>query len=234
MVPRTVLKRETRREGFRQAHELDAMVANTELTLISVGQGVALYFLADNAKSVLGTPLWDLFPRVASAFLIVAIVWSRSLIHAFTTIRWPLNLVHTWLYFGVTVVQASLCAQLAEPVRWWGLSTVLAVFVWVMFVVERRLYVDRRADSSGPVGKQLLDLLEAEHVLNLRVLAPGMVVAFGGVFAARVKWPDQLAPWSLGLDLVQALVLLGYLVHVFLLYRRSRVLIVEARTEWQG
>lgn len=223
-----------RPEGLRQAHELDSIVANTELTLISVVQGVALYFLADNARSVLAGPNWELMPHVVSAFLIVIAVWSRSLIHAFTTIRWPLNLGHTWLYFLVAVVEAALFAQTADPLGWWRLSAVLGVLVCVMFFVERRLYVDRRADSSGAIGKQLLDLLEAEHMLNLRLLAPAMALAFGGVFAARLWWPEQTQGWAFAFDVAQAVGLAGYVFHVQRLYRSVKDLIVEARTEWQS
>lgn len=223
-----------RPEGLRQANELDAIVANTELTLISVVQGVALYFLADNARSVLAGPNWELMPHVVSAFLIVIAVWSRSLIHAFTTIRWPLNLGHTWLYFLVAVVEAALFAQTADSLGWWRLSSVLGGLVWFMFFVERRLYVDRRADSSGAVGKQLLDLLEAEHLLNLRVLAPALTVAFGGVFAARVWWPTQTQSWVVAFDVAQMIGLAAYVFHVQRLYRSVKDLIVEARTEWQS
>lgn len=223
-----------RPEGLRQAHELDSIVANTELTLISVVQGVALYFLADNARSVLAGPNWELMPHVVSAFLIVIAVWSRSLIHAFTTIRWPLNLGHTWLYFLVAVVEAALFSQTSDSLGWWRLSLVLAVLVSMMFFIERRLYVDRRADSSGAVGKRLLDLLETEHLFNLRVLGPAMAVAYGAVFAARLWWPVQTQGWMFTFDVAQAVGLALYVFHVQRLYRSVKDLIVEARTEWQS
>jgi hypothetical protein len=110
----------------------------------------------------------------------------------------------------------------------------LGVLVWFMFFVERRLYVDRRADSSGVVGKQLLDLLEAEHLLNLRVLAPALAVAFGGVFAARLWWPAQTQSWVFAFDVAQAIGLAVYVFHVQRLYRSVKDQIVEARTEWQS
>lgn len=223
-----------RPEGLRQAHELDSIVANTELTLISVVQGVALYFLADNARPVIAGLKWELMPHVVSAFFIVIAIWSRSLIHAFTTIRWPLNLVHTWLYFLVAVVEAALFAQTSDSFGWWRLSLVLAVLVSTMFFIERRLYVDRRADSSGAVGKQLLDLLEAEHMFNLRVLGPAMALAYGAIFASRLWWPAQTQGWVFAFDVAQAVGLAGYVFHVQRLYRSVKDLIVEARTEWQS
>lgn len=41
------------RAGIENRSELNAMVVNIELTLSSIIQGVALYFLTENARAVL-------------------------------------------------------------------------------------------------------------------------------------------------------------------------------------
>ncbi len=70
--------------------ELDTIVLNIELTLISITQGVALFFLIDNARSLLMNGQYFLWPYVLMGLLIIFIFWSRSMMHTLTLIRWPL------------------------------------------------------------------------------------------------------------------------------------------------
>ena len=63
------------------------MVVNVELTLASIIQGVALFFLTDNARIVLSGPRIDFWPYIIQGLLIIFIFWSRSVIHTFILIR---------------------------------------------------------------------------------------------------------------------------------------------------
>src|SRR6202030_1616037 len=86
--------------------ELDSMVVEIELTLCSIIQGVALYFLVDNARQVLSIHRADAWPYVASGLLIILLFWSRSLIHTLTLIRWPLEFVHNFFYIACALIEA--------------------------------------------------------------------------------------------------------------------------------
>jgi len=76
-------------EGRR---ELDSVVVNIELTLVSIIQGVALFFLTDNARALMSMRHWDALLYVAAGLCVIFIFWSRSIIHTLTLIRWPMAL----------------------------------------------------------------------------------------------------------------------------------------------
>ena len=95
--------------------ELDSMVVEIELTLCSIIQGVALYFLVDNARLVLSGGQFAAWPYVATGLLILLLFWSRSLIHTLTLIRWPLEFVHNFFYIACALVEALAFTRLADP-----------------------------------------------------------------------------------------------------------------------
>ena len=60
------------------ARELDSVVINIELTLVSIIQGVALFFLTDNARALLSMQHADCVCLHRSAGLcVIFIFWSR-------------------------------------------------------------------------------------------------------------------------------------------------------------
>lgn len=67
--------------------ELDAMIVEIELTLVSIIQGVALYFLIDNARTVLSIKQAIFWPYILAGLLMILIFWSRSVLHILTLIR---------------------------------------------------------------------------------------------------------------------------------------------------
>ncbi|PYK87767.1 MAG: hypothetical protein DMF47_02090, partial [Verrucomicrobia bacterium] len=80
--------------------ELDAMVVEIELTLTSIVQGVALYFLIDNARTVLSIQQSVFWLYIVAGLLIILIFWSRSVVHTLTLIRWPLEFGHNFFYIA--------------------------------------------------------------------------------------------------------------------------------------
>ena len=64
--------------------ELDSAVVNIELTLTSIIQGVALFFLTDNARAAMSLRHWESFLYVVAGLCVIFIFWSRSIIsHAY-------------------------------------------------------------------------------------------------------------------------------------------------------
>jgi len=51
--------------------ELDSVVVNIELTLVSIIQGVALFFLTDNARATLSSRHWDAFLYVVAGLYVI-------------------------------------------------------------------------------------------------------------------------------------------------------------------
>lgn len=79
---------------LRPRNELDAMAANIELTLISVVQGVALYFLTDTARAIFVERRLSCLPYLLTGLLIILAFWARAAIHAVTVIRWRRAAAH--------------------------------------------------------------------------------------------------------------------------------------------
>ena len=102
------------------------------------------------------------------------------MIHAFTVIRWPLELGHNFAYFVAALCEAALFTQAGNPPRWYPVGLVMVLLFWMMFFYERRMYRVRRLDCAGPAGAALLDVLEAEHEMNIRLFMPALVALWGG------------------------------------------------------
>ncbi|PYJ19955.1 MAG: hypothetical protein DME92_10960, partial [Verrucomicrobia bacterium] len=118
-------------EGRR---ELDSVVINVELTLVSIIQGVALFFLTDNARALISTRQWGTFPYVAAGLCVIFIFWSRSVIHTFTLIKWPLEFGHNFFYIACALGEAILFSRLDSPLAWFQLSAAYAGIVWLLFI----------------------------------------------------------------------------------------------------
>src|ERR1700716_4497491 len=98
------------------------MVINTELTRSSIIQGVALYFLAENAHKTLSIQQIALWPYAVAGLFIIFVFWSRSILHTLTLIRWPLEFVHNFFYIACALVEALAFTHLNDPFTWFVLT----------------------------------------------------------------------------------------------------------------
>jgi hypothetical protein len=216
--------------------ELDSMVVEIELTLCSIIQGVALYFLVDNARQVLSMGQASAWPYVATGLVIILLFWSRSLIHTLTLIRWPLEFVHNFFYIACTLVEALAFTHLNDPFTWFVLTALYAVVVWSLFVYDMRIVALRQRDSAGPVGSRLYGMVGADQLRNIRLLIPLIFVSNVASAIAIYRWPDFFLAHNghYILIAVQGLGLLGYLVYVIRTYIHLQPLIRQTRDEWQA
>src|SRR6266496_6538714 len=111
--------------------ELDAMIVEIELTLTSIVQGVALYFLIENARNVLSIQQSVFWPYVAVGLLVILIFWSRSVVHTLTLIRWPLEFGHNFFYIVCALGESLLFTRLSNPRAWFALGAFYAAIVWL-------------------------------------------------------------------------------------------------------
>jgi hypothetical protein len=87
-----------------------AVMVNIELTLASIIQGVALFFLTDNARAVMSLRHWGAFFYVASGLCVIFIFWSRSIIHTLTLMKWPLEFGHNFFYIPAPLARRFFSA----------------------------------------------------------------------------------------------------------------------------
>ena len=215
--------------------ELDSMVVEIELTLCSIIQGVALYFLVDNARLVLSGGQSAAWPYVVTGLLIILLFWSRSLIHTLTLIRWPLEFVHNFFYIACALVEALAFTRLADPFMWFVMTALFAVIVWALFVYDLRIVKLRGKDSAGPVGSQLYAMVARDQWLNITIVIPAIFlfnVACAIGIHARPEFFLQ-RNGHLILIALQAIGLLFYLGHVIRSFIQLVPLISATRQEWR-
>lgn len=216
--------------------ELDLLVVNIELTLVSIVQGVALSFLADHSHAVIVTRQYLFWPYVASGLLIILLFWSRSLMHTFTVIRWPLEFPHNFLYIASTLLEVIIFTQLGKPINWFVLSAVYGCLIWLLFAVDLRMIRRRLAEQNKQAARALLLVVEQEQIANVRFLMPLTVVFSALVSLAIYLWPGffLVKHWHVLCALLQLICAGGYLAYVMRFYKRLLPLIMAAQYEWNG
>jgi len=216
--------------------ELDTMIVEIELTLVSIIQGVALTVLIENGHSVISDRQFLFWPYIAAGLLVIFVFWSRAVLHIITVIRWPLEFGHNFLYIACALVEAVLFAQITKPASWFGFGAAFIAIGWSLFVYDLRLIRARMRDSVGRISNQLSARVLRDQWLNIAVLLPGMFLL--NLFCALTiaHWPKQFLGdnghlWLIGLQLLG---FAGYLAYVVRFYVDLSPLIADARSEWRG
>src|SRR5207247_6307858 len=93
------------------------MIADIELTLVSIIQGVALTVLIEASREAIAKLDWMMWPYVLSGLIIILVFWSRVVLHILTVIRWPLEFGQNFLYVSCVLVEAFSFALLCNTVR---------------------------------------------------------------------------------------------------------------------
>ena len=212
-------------------NELDAITTNIELTLASIIQGVALYFLTENARATLSWHRWPIILYVASGLCIIFIFWSRSIVHTLTLIKWPLEFGHNFFYIGCVLGEAILFTRLDRPLGWFALSAAYGAIVWLLFLYDLRLIRARRSEASNDKEQLLYATTERDQWFNIGILLPAMFV-FNGACALLIRHRPAFFIDRGGhfvLAFAQLLSFILYLVYVTSFFTRLAPLILQSR-----
>jgi hypothetical protein len=216
--------------------ELDSMVVEIELTLVSIIQGVALTVLIENAHAVIAERQLFFWLYVVAGLFVIFVFWSRAVLHIITVIRWPLEFGHNFLYIACALVEAILFAQLGKPASWFGFGAAFIAIGWSLFVYDLRLIYARMRDSAGEASDRLYARVRRDQWLNIALLLPA--VFFLNLISAILvrKWPEIFLAHNAHVWLIAAQVLgfAGYLVYVVRFYVSLAPLIAEAHQEWRN
>jgi len=224
-----------RKEASTAQTELDTLLVHIELTLISIIQAVALTFLVDHSYDVLVSFRITFWPYAFTGLLVILLFWSRSVVHTLTVIRWPLDLIHNFMYIACTLVEAVTFTQLMNTLNWYALNALFGLMAWVLFAFDLRMIRRRIIDSSGPTGSRLYAIVEREQRLNLKLFMPATVV-FN--LLAMILVRSRTVFFIEGgnhviIALVQLAAALGYLLYVMRFSARILPLVVKMRQEWR-
>ncbi len=211
--------------------ELDSVVINIELTLVSIIQGVALFFLTDNARGLLVTNHMSASLYVAAGLCVIFIFWSRSVIHTLTLIRWPLEFGHNFFYIACALGEAILFSRLDNPLAWFQLSTTYAGIVWLLFIYDMRLIRARIAESRADSERALYAFARSDQLLNIRLLAPLLIAL--NLLSAFVIWrcPQFFIARAghIWLISIQLLSFIGYLFYTSRYFSAIAPLVLRSR-----
>ena len=215
-------------EGRR---ELDSVVINVELTLASIIQGVALFFLTDNARVVFTMQHWASFPYVAAGLCVIFIFWSRSIIHTLTLIRWPMEFGHNFFYIACALGEAILFSRIDDPLAWFQLSTAYAAVVWLLFIYDMRLIHARIAEARNEADRALYARARVDQLRNIYLLVPLLFFINLTCALAIWIWPDFFIArgghvWLIGAQLVS---FLAYLTYIGRHFSKIAHLLLESR-----
>ncbi len=215
-------------EGRR---ELDSVVINVELTLASIIQGVALFFLTDNARAVFTMRHWASFPYVAAGLCVIFVFWSRSIIHTLTLIRWPMEFGHNFFYIGCALGEAILFSRLDDPLAWFQLSATYAAVVWLLFIYDMRLIHARVAEARSEADHALYARARADQLRNIYALVPLLFFLNLACALAIWTWPDLFIArgghvWLIGAQLVS---FIAYLIFIGRHFSKIAQLLLQSR-----
>ena len=216
--------------------ELDAMIADIELTLVSIIQGVALTVLIETSREAVAKLDWIMWPYVLSGLIIILVFWSRVVLHILTVIRWPLEFGHNFLYIACALVEAFSFAQLGNPARWFAFVAAFLVVGWLLFAYDLRLIRMRLRDRTGDVSNRLYALVKRDQLLNLGLLLPAFFLVNVACAVAIHLRPEFFLDtdghiWLIALQLIA----FGDICHTSsLFYSKLAPLITQARAEWRA
>jgi hypothetical protein len=216
--------------------ELDSMIVEIELTLVSIIQGVALTILIENAHAVIAERQLFFWLYVVAGLFVIFVFWSRAVLHIITVIRWPLEFGHNFLYIACALVEAILFAQLGKPASWFAFGAAFIAIGWTLFVYDLRLIYARMRDSAGEASDRLYARVRRDQWLNIALLLPA-VFLLNFLSAVLIRtWPEVFLARNAHVWLIGAQVLgfSGYLVYVVRFYVSLAPLIVQARHEWRN
>jgi hypothetical protein len=215
--------------------ELDSMIVEIELTLVSIIQGVALTVLIESAREAVAEKDVLFWPYVIAGLFVIFVFWSRSVLHIITVIRWPLEFGHNFLYIACALVEALLFAQLTKPLNWFAFGAGFIAIGWALFVYDLRLINARERDSAGEASNRLIAMVHRDQWRNIAVLLPGVLLLNVACALSIKRWPEFFLAhhghiWLIGVQLIS---FAGYLFYVVKFYGKIAPLISEVRAEWR-
>jgi hypothetical protein len=211
--------------------ELDAIVVNIELTLVSIIQGVALFFLTDNARNIV--TMWHSSASlyVVAGLCVIFIFWSRCVIHSLTLIRWPLEFGHNFFYIACALGESILFSRLDNPLSWFQLSAAYSSVVWFLFLYDMRLIHARLTESRTESERALYVRLRSDQLLNIRLLVPALVFLNVACAVFIWRWPGFFMgrggnTWLITIQLVS---FIGYLIYTGRYFSAIAPLVLRSR-----
>jgi hypothetical protein len=205
--------------------QLDQLVLDVELVLISVVQGVALSTLAIEAGPRMGAPDALSLVFLATGLLFVLSFWSVAIIHAISFVVWPMDLGHYFFYFALALLECLTFAQMGRPVAWFAWSLACFTVTCGLYAYDYALILKHRAAFDD--SRALYEHIRGHQKFEMLVLMPaGLSFNLAAWLVVRAD-PARALPFA-GLQLVFTLIFVLNFARTFAGRRR---LITEAAAD---
>jgi len=155
---------------------LNDIAFDIELLLISVVQGLAITTIAENSIHLINGEEFIYWPYILAAFLFVIIYWAQVITHTLSFIDWPVDIVHTFLYYLIALVEFVAFSTFDDPKRWFFVNSILMIFVTILYLYDYRLIKRKPAPKNSPAKKKLLQDTLEKQIFGLRTFVPGALI----------------------------------------------------------
>ncbi len=212
-------------ESITRRKQLDELVLEVEFMLISIIQGAALVSLATSAAILVDKgPMINLLYIIAGVMLIL-IFWSQSIIHALSFVRWPLDLLHNFLYFFATLIEVVTFGQILNPLKWYACNVVFFVVAGILYTVDLFLIL-RHKDDMNQAAKNLFEHTKFDQLLGLYLFVPMGLIYNSAAFYVVRTWPTTHVWFAIG-QIVLGVGALAYSLKSF----KARTRLIEHTAE---
>lgn len=204
-------------------HPLDGLVETIEFTLISVIQGVALYFFINDAKDIILRLEYEYWVYVAVSFVLLNLFWSQALVHVMSFISWPFEFIHTFLYFLIVSMEVLLFENMADPAGWFFWNMFFFIAAGLLYYADLVLLQSKKPRfETSESGRAFYGSLLRQQRIGLYGLVPaGILISY---LAWRALSSDRAiiigAHGHLVLGILQLIVTVGVLGWVLRSFRQ--------------
>ena len=200
---------------FTERGPLGELVVNIEFVVISIVAGIALSTLGASAADISSLEYLQYWPYVLTGMLFVLFFWSEAISHTISFIDWPMNLVHTFLYFLIGYFLMVAFSNLADTLVWFWVFLLISLIGLALYVVDMRILKQQGVEIASTVeGRMYFEELLREQKQGLYMLVPITILFHVGTLVCLYTAPEIFLTngWHVSLALAQGLFTFGALV----------------------
>ena len=167
------------------------MALDIEFLLISIIQGVALSALATASIKPLTNLEFVVWPYIITAFLFIIIFWSGAIMHTVSFIDWPIDLVHSVLYFLVSLNEILAILNLEEPRFWFVFMLGFTIFAFILYIYDLQIIKrSKKKFSLTDKTKELYKHITTEQKRDLKTILPFSFVFYVIAVTSLFLFPE--------------------------------------------
>jgi len=120
---------------------------------------------------------FEYWPYIISGFLLVLTFWSQAIIHALSFIDWPTDMLHTLLYFLVSLIEVMAFHFIGMPVYWFGFILAFFVAASLLYYWDlRMIWRHKAAFSDTPADLALYHHILSRQLFEMKVIVPAGII----------------------------------------------------------